>query len=310
MRRFFCLLFCVVSALTLISCGRQEQVPNNAYTFTDACGNDVFLSPDDKIAACHASFADIWLLAGGELTGVTADAEDEHGLDIGNAAVIGTAKTVNTEALVASGTTVAFLSADLTAHLTIRTNLESLGVRCIYFKVDTFDDYAALMTHFCQVTGRTDRYSLYVTDVKARIDTILEKIPDNEDRTVLLMRAYSSGIKAKSDDNLAGWILQKYGLINIADARPSLLEDMSLEHIVKENPDYIFVLTMGSEEAATAYLRENIESNPAFAALAAVRNGAYHILPKELFHYKPNERWDESYEYLAKILYPSAFSEN
>ena len=64
---------------------------------------------------------------------------------------------------------------------------------------------------------------------------------------------------------------------------------------------------MGSEAAAMSYLKENIESHPAFTKLTAIRNNQYHFLPKELFHYKPNERWDESYEYFAKILYPDAF---
>ncbi|MBQ8496507.1 MAG: ABC transporter substrate-binding protein [Clostridia bacterium] len=308
MRRFFAFLLSVCTLLMFVSCVPEQNETNDAYTFTDALENTVFLSPDDKIAACHASFADCWLLAGGTLTGATSDAAEDHGLDIGNAAIIGTAKTVNTEALVSSGATVALLSADLAAHLTLQTTLEGLGIRCIYLKVDTFSDYDALMTHFCAATGRNDLYETHVTSVRKRIETILSKIPTEESRTVLLMRAYSSGIKAKSDDNLAGRILQEYGVNNIADAHPSLLEDMSLEHIVSEDPDFIFVLTMGSEEAALAYLRENIESNPAFASLNAVQNGNYHILPKDLFHYKPNERWDESYEYLAKILYPEIFT--
>ena len=133
-----------------------------------------------------------------------------------------------------------------------------------------------------------------------------ERIPE-DDRTVLLMRAYSSGIKAKSDDNLAGLILKEYGLRNIADEHPSLLEDMSLEHLVATDLDLIFVMTMGNEEAAMSYLASEIENNPAFSGLAAVKSGNYHILPKDLFHYKPNERWDESYEYLAKILFPHVF---
>ena len=44
--------------------------------------------------------------------------------------------------------------------------------------------------------------------------------------------------------------------------------------------------------------------NPAWQSLSAVQNGRYVILPGELFHYKPNKRWGESYEYLADILYP------
>lgn len=308
MKRFLTLILSMLALFSLTSCAPASRMPKDAHVFTDALGNIVYLSPEDQIAACHASFADAWLLAGGELAGATADAADEHGLDIGNAEIVGTAKTVYTENLVASGATVAFLSADLAAHLTLQKSLEGLGIRPLYFRIDTFEDYAVLMSHFCTVTGRDDLYEKHVTEVGAHIDAIRAKIPTEEDRTVLLMRAYSSGIKAKSDDNLAGRILSAYGMVNIADAHPSLLEDMSLEHILTENPDFIFVLTMGNEESALLYLRENIENNPAFAGLSAVKNGAYHILPKELFHHKPNERWDESYEYLAKILYPEIFS--
>ena len=67
---------------------------------------------------------------------------------------------------------------------------------------------------------------------------------------------------------------------------------------------------MGSdEEAALGYLEEHFESNPAWAGLSAVQNGRYEVLPKELFHYKPNARWGESYAYLAKILYPDLAGE-
>lgn len=277
---------------------------------TDALGRPIVLTTDDKIAACHASFADCWLLAGGELVGVTADAVEDHGLAVGDAAIIGTAKTVDPEALVASGATVALLSADLTAHLELESALTDLGIRCLYFRVDTFDDYADLMALFCSVTGRADLYAQHVTAVGDRIEAIRAQIPADESRTVLLMRAYSSGIKAKRDDNLAGMILKEFGLRNIADASPSLLEDMGLEHIVAADPDCIFVLTMGNEEAARSYLSAQIESNPAFSALSAVQNGNYVMLPKALFHYKPNESWDESYAFLARILYPEIFAAN
>ena len=97
------------------------------------------------------------------------------------------------------------------------------------------------------------------------------------------------------------------GCVSLAQKYPSLLTDLSLETIVTEDPDYIFVLTMGDESAAMSYLDSYIESNPAFASLSAVKNGNLEILPKELFHYKPNNKWDKSYEYLAKIIYPRLF---
>jgi len=40
-----------------------------------------------------------------------------------------------------------------------------------------------------------------------------------------------------------------------------------------------------------------------------VKEGRYIVLPKDLFHYKPNNRWGESYQYLGEILYPTLFHE-
>ena len=295
MKKFSALILCFSLLLALTACyGFGDGESEDGYTFVDDLGRSVTVTENDKIAACHASFADCYLLAGGKLCGVTSDAIDDHGLKVGDAKIIGSTKTVNKEALVASGATVALLSAALVAHKELQDTLEALGIKCIYFKVDTFEDYSRVMKHLTNITGR---------------DGIKAKIPKSESRTVLLMRAYSSGIKAKSDDNLAGLILKEFGMKNLADLNPSLLEDMSLEYIVSEDPDVIMVLTMGSEDAALAYLKSNFESNPAFSSLSAVKTQNYHVLPKDLFHYKPNERWDESYEHIAKLLYPSIFTE-
>lgn len=303
MKKLLCIGLLTALLLSLLSCGAKETCEETS--FWDDLGRPISLSAEDRVAACHSSFADCWLLAGGTLVGVTDDAVKDHGLEVGDASIIGTAKTVYPEALVASGATVALLSADLTAHLELEETLKSLGITCAYFKVDTFSDYASVMRRFCDVTGRQDLYERHVSAVEEKIEAIRSRIPKEETRTVLLMRAYSSGIKAKSDDNLAGLILKEFGFRNLADAHPSLLEDMSLEHIVSADPDYILVLTMGNEAAARKYLAESLEQNPAFTSLEAVREGRYVVLPKELFHYKPNERWDESYEYLAKLLYPT-----
>ena len=67
------------------------------------------------------------------------------------------------------------------------------------------------------------------------------------------------------------------------------------------NPDFIFISTMGKEEAAIAYM-DSLFSDSAWQELDAVKNGKYAYLPKELFQYKPNARWYEAYEYLADLL--------
>ena len=136
---------------------------------------------------------------------------------------------------------------------------------------------------------------------------------ETEPPTVLLLRAYSTGAKAKGMDNLAGVMLHDLGAKNLVENHPSLLEELSMEEIsliIAADPDYIFVTIMGSStQKALDALAAGVQANPAWNSLSAVKNGRYIILPGELFHYKPNRRWGESYEYLAKILYPEAMGE-
>lgn len=77
-----------------------------------------------------------------------------------------------------------------------------------------------------------------------------------------------------------------------------------MEKIIAEDPDFIFVTTMGaSHQKALDALEESLTGSPAWAGLTAVQNGRFVVLDRDLFHYKPNVRWGESYETLANILY-------
>ena len=202
------------------------------------------------------------------------------------------------------------LASDITAQAEIRDVLENAGLACAFFQVDTFADYAFMMEQLCAVTGREDLYEENVTQVGQQIEEAQANAALSSTRpNVLLIRAFSTGIKAKTDDELAGAILKDLGAHNIADDHPSMLEDLSLEEVIAADPDYIFVTTMGDEQKALDYLNGLIQQNPAWSELSAVKEDRYIVLPKDLFHYKPNNLWGESYEYLAEILYPEQFGE-
>lgn len=314
MKHFKIKLLCAVLAVLCLSgigsCGKADETETDksGVAVVDIFGNQTVLDENSRVVSCYGSFAECWMLAGGQLVGVTSDAVDEHGLEVGEGVeIVGSVKEIDLECLVTAEPDYVILSADLSAHLALEDQLKQLNIKYGYFRVDTFDDYKALMKQFCAVHGSDELYEKNVAKVEQNIASIISKIPDENDERVLLMRAFSTGAKAKTDDNLAGMILKEFGLLNIADKHPSLLEDLSIEYVVAEDPRFIFISTMGSEDAALAYIKENIESNPAWSEISAVKNGRVYLLPKELFHYKPNNRWDESYEYLARIIYPEIF---
>lgn len=312
-KRLICLL--LVSALVLLcGCDANEkdlvssEKGDNSLTITDSEGHSVTLKESPKIVSCSASLSECWLLAGGTLTGITEDVITERGLlKEGDAAIVGSVKSIDLEKVTALTPDYVIMSADLTAHKELEPNLKKLGINYGYFREDTFEDYKFIMSEFCNITDRGDLYTENVVDTEKNIKEILSKIPEKNNKSALLGRVFSTGMKAKTDDNPAGIILKDFKVKNIAEDYPSALEDLSLEVVVKSDPDFILFYAMGDEESAKSYLSENLENSPAFKDLKAVKNNTYHLLPKELFQYKPNNRWDESYEYLAKIIYPEIF---
>ena len=199
------------------------------------------------------------------------------------------------------------MNAEVSEQTALHEFLQEAGVPHAYFKTNTFDEYLAMLRTFCDMTGREDLYEQNGLAVQQQISDVLElvqnaKLPAPD---VLLLRAYSSGCKAKGSDNMTGAMMKDLGAINIADADDSLLENLSMENIIADDPEDIFVVTMGaSQQKALDWLAENLQANPAWSGLSAVQSGHYYLLDKALFHYKPNARWGESYRTLAALLYP------
>ena len=143
-------------------------------------------------------------------------------------------------------------------------------------------------------------------DVAKQIE-VAKKRADGSSPTVLYLRTSSSSVQAKgSEGNVCGEILKNLSCTNIADGNSLLTDNLSLEAIMKADPEYIFVTPQGTDkEAALKNIEDMFTSNPAWQSLSAVKNGKYYVLDPYLYNLKPNERWGEAYEKMADILYPA-----
>lgn len=280
-----------------------------AETFIDALGREVDVpAPPQRAVAFEGSLADAFLLCGGKLVGTTEDAVNERALELGeDVAIIGTVKSPSLELTLALEPDFILLSADTAAHVALAETLGTLGVPFAYFTANTREDYMATAETLCRVNGRSDLIDVQRETVEAPIDALLERVRQDErygGQTALLLRAYSSGVRAKGSDNLAGAVLRDMGLVNIAEREGETLESITLEQIVVDDPDYIFITTMGSShEKAMEALSEALTSHPAWGTLTAVKEGRVYELPRDLFHYKPNARWAEAYALIEELVY-------
>lgn len=302
------LLVCV-GVLTLSACAPKDRGAGSAtqpegLSVTDFTGHsEQFEACPQRVVAVSGSLGEVWLDAGGALVGTTQDAVSERDMALGeNTAIVGTIKEPDVEALLALEPDFVILSADVTSHQELAASLTEMGIPYGLFHEEYFEDYLAMLGQFTALTGRDDLYASNGTKVQEEIQAILAGSPSMEGKTVLLLRAFSSGVKAKNAENLAGVMLKDFGFENVMDRYDTLMEDISMEEIIKVDPDYIFVTTMGSDKVALEYLDSQLCSDPAWSALTAIEQGNYFVLPKALFHYKPNARWAQAYDYLAELL--------
>ena len=301
--------FSVLSSLLTACSSEQNEYDQSAVIFTDALGREVSVPKEpERVAALIGSFADVWMLAGGSVCATAEDAWDDFDLELPDAVNIGGAHSPNLELIFSANPDFVIASASTSSNVEMLETLETAGITVAYFDVDNFEDYLAMLNICTDITGRKDLYERNGLKLQSQIETIKLEMSEQplteEQKTVLLLRAHSGSVKAKgSEGTILGEMLADLGCINIADSDTSLLEALSVESIIRQEPYRIFVVTMGNDtQKAMDNFYQMMEENPAWGTLEAVAEGRVHIMDRKLFNIKPNADWAESYEKLSEIL--------
>lgn len=306
MKKINALLF--VLCLLLCSCTVKEE-RQGTYTFMDDLNRTVTVDKPQRVAALLASYAQIWQLAGGQVVATADDAWDDLHLELDEDTVnLGNTKSLSMEALLGSHPDFVLASANTRQNVEWKDTLETAGIAVAYFNVGNFEEYMHLLKICTDMTGRSDLYEKNGLAVKKQIDTVIERsrerLAEQEAPKILNMVASASSIHVKnSEDNVLGEMLAAMGYVNIADSETSLLQNLSFEYILQSDPEYIFIVPRGDDtEGMLQNIAAELESNPLWAQLTAVKENRVFIMEKDLFGFKPNHRWGEAYERLEEIL--------
>lgn len=300
---------CLILAGMLVSvsgCGEKGDKQTEGYTFHDDLGRSITLTSHERVAALLGSYADIWMLAGGEICATADDAWDDFHLDLSADTLnLGKTHAPDREGLFSADPDFVIASSKLSGHMELREALEGAGITVAYFDVSDFDDYLRLLKTCTDITGNQEAYEQYGIAQQTKIQEILDRHQDQKPQSVLVMRASAASIRAKnSEGTMLGGMLKDFGCVNIADNDDMLLENLSVESILLQNPDKLFFVQTGNDMDE---VKENVEQmfleNPLWNELDAVKNGQVYYMDKQLYNLKPNARFLEAYETLEEILY-------
>lgn len=307
MKKYLILIMSLLICFSFVSCTEEKTEGEVYYSFIDSEDREVALKKKpQKVAVLFSSYAEMWTLAGGEVS-ITVGESVERGFADVNTVLVdsGAGKTIDREILIASAPDFVIASADIAAQAELAKYLDSVGIPCALFRVDSFYDYAEVMEDLCAITERDDLYEKNVTKIADEIENILNSVDKSRAPRIIFVRCGSSASSTKAknaEENFVCKMIAELGGVNIADEAPELCDGLSLEAILTAQPEKMLISTMGNEQKSREYMDSVLKSEP-WQALGAVKNGNYVYLGKELFQFKPNARWAEAYKFLAEYLY-------
>jgi len=190
--------------------------------------------------------------------------------------------------------------------------LESNNIPVIVLRMKTYDDIIRQYKLLGELCGAPEKADELIQTMKQKTDDIVSKLPQTP-KKVLILYVTSQDVSVKLDNSIAGNVAQVLKLKNIAsgikpDKMGSENAPFSMEKIVESDPDIILVTTMvTSKELAEERIKKDLESNPAWSGLRAVKEEKIVYLPQKLFLSNPGAKFHESVEYMAKAVYPEVY---
>jgi len=157
----------------------------------------------------------------------------------------------------------------LTNKKTIDT-FKKMGLRTLYFEAPkSYDDLCRQFVRLAEVCGVKEKAENIVRTQKSRLQNIIKDIPKGE-KPVIFIQIGANPLWTVIDDSFMGDYIRFLGGVNLAAGLKS--GSINRESVLIENPDIIFITTMGtiSDQEKRTWLN--------YKTLKAVKNNKIFIL--------------------------------
>ena len=186
--------------------------------------------------------------------------------------------------------------------------LAANNIQTLVIEMKSYEDVKREVTTFAALTGEKAKGEELIAKMDADIDAVRASIPQEKKR-ISIIHSTGQGLSVQLDGSIAGNIAKMLGWENTASGMPALDKNpdaapYSMETLVAQNPDIIFVTSMGEEAEIRASMEAMFAGSPAWQSVSAVRDGRVYYLPQELFLFSPGIQYPEAVKYMARLIYP------
>lgn len=150
-----------------------------------------------------------------------------------------------------------------------------------------------------------DRTEKVVSEYKAKVDSITEKVKDKKPVDVFIFDFQDkAGIMTPGGNAFQSSLLKLAGARNVFEEFESDFDVATIEQIIQKNPEYIVLVEYWDKDEAQKKI-EYLESLPELAEVAAIKNKNYIGITG--IEYFPSLHNSDSIERIAKAIHPEVF---
>lgn len=280
----------------------EESEASEVITLTDLQGNTVELeAKPERIVSLIAGELNTLYDLGETAVGrpVIRGAMRE---EIAEIPEVGTSNDVNVEKI-------ASLSPDVViAHPQLNKNvipaLEELGIPIVQMGANSIDGVKESINILGKLVQKEGKATELISEIDAKIAGANE---DEEALRTLIIFGSAGNWMVALPDSLSGNMLEAVGGYNIAEDYEKLerfpqYAQLDMEKIIEADPEVIFFITAGPQEETVAAFTGEMEQNPAWGNINAVKEDHFISLPNDLFGANPGSRIIDSLDYLHDEL--------
>jgi iron complex transport system substrate-binding protein len=177
--------------------------------------------------------------------------------------------------------------------------LENLGVRVRRItNPRTFSEICQLTMNMGEILGKVENARIVIDTAKKNVDAILS-VTRNLPKKRVFMQIGIKPLHTASRDTFLNEYIEYAGGINIASQEKTGV--YSREKVLKENPDVIFITTMGSAETAGEQEKETWMQYP---SLKAAKNKEIYVLDSYLVCSPTVDKFARTVKKIAQVLHP------
>lgn len=312
------IMICVLACSMLLSgCGSEQKADNGnaaeVYAdITDDLGHQVKLTKKpERIVVLSASFLEPLHEVGGDVVG-RPDSKTNMPEYAKDKASIGQVYQIDAEKVLSLEPDLVIANKGMNEKMA--KLLEDNGIPAIVIDMKGYESVKNELRVFAQVTGEKEKAEQIIADMDKKISDIQAKLPKDATahKRVAILHSTAQGLSVQLDGSIAGSIAKMLGWENVASGMTPLEKNpdaapYSLETLVKQNPDVLFITSMGSLKDIKKNMDEEMEKNPAWKSIPAVENHLVYYLPQNMFLLSPGIHYPEAVEYMAKLIYPKEF---